>query len=65
MNFELNEEQALLRESALRWVADRTGSALPEAVAARWKEMAGFGWLAMTLPDPFIPAILEAAALRH
>ena len=91
MNFELSEEQALLRESALRWVADRIGSALPEAAAARWKEMAAFGWLAMMLPDaasgaapvcglaeacvltqafgagplpdPFISAILEAAAL--
>ena len=58
MNFQLNEEQTLLRDSVVRWVAERgQGSAgLVEAGAvdtpsARWREMAGFGWLAMTLPE--------------
>ena len=91
MNFELTEEQGLLRESALRWVADRAGNAALEGAADRWQEMARFGWLGMMLPDavsgaasacdlaeacvlaqafgagplpdPFIPAIVEAAAL--
>ena len=94
MNFQISEEQALLRASATRWVTDRAGSQAAEGwvgAGARWSEMAAYGWLAMMLPDaatgeplacglaeacvlteafgagplpdPFIPAILEAAAL--
>ncbi len=42
------EEQRLLGESAQRWVADSRAVA---AGAAHWREMAGFGWLGMTLPE--------------
>ncbi len=62
MNFQLNEEQTLLRDSVVRWVAERgqpaagqaaggDSAVAPGAPSARWREMAGFGWLAMTLPE--------------
>ena len=62
MNFELTEEQALLRESALRWVADRAGKAALEGAADRWQEMARFGWLGMMLPDAASGLVIEGTA---
>ena len=56
MDFQLNEEQTLLRDSVVRWVAERGQAAdagAGDAPSARWREMAGFGWLAMTLPDAY------------
>jgi len=56
MDFQLNEEQTLLRDSVVRWVAERGQAAdagAGDAPSARWREMAGFGWLAMALPDAY------------
>jgi alkylation response protein AidB-like acyl-CoA dehydrogenase len=55
MNLQLTSEQQMLRESAVRWVAERgrpahAGEAQPPA-GERWREMADMGWLAMTLPE--------------
>ncbi|MBL8383208.1 MAG: acyl-CoA dehydrogenase family protein [Burkholderiales bacterium] len=65
MNFQPSEEEALLREAASRWAAER--AAAPGDPASRWSEMAAFGWLGMTLPgaDGEAPALglVEAAAL--
>ncbi len=55
MDLQLTSEQRMLRESAVRWVAERgrpphAGEAgLP--AGARWREMADMGWLAMMLPE--------------
>ena len=55
MNLQLTSEQQMLRESAVRWVAERGRAALHGDDAApkdaRWREMADMGWLAMTLPE--------------
>ena len=46
----------LLRDSAVRWVAAQVATGAQGAPAdgdirrERWAAMAGFGWLAMTLP---------------
>ena len=55
MNLQLTSEQQMLRESAVRWVAERgrpahAGEAPPPA-GERWREMADMGWVAMTLPE--------------
>ncbi|HPU53457.1 MAG TPA: acyl-CoA dehydrogenase family protein, partial [Burkholderiaceae bacterium] len=56
MNLQLNDEQKMLRDSATRWVAAQSAGAshgAPSESGARrerWAAMAGFGWLAMTLP---------------
>jgi alkylation response protein AidB-like acyl-CoA dehydrogenase len=50
MRFQLNEEQTLLRDSVARWVADQTAATATPSIRERWAAMAGFGWLAMTLP---------------
>ena len=48
MNTQATEEQGLLRDSAQRWMADiRTA----RAGVSHWRDMAGFGWLGMTLPE--------------
>lgn len=55
MNLQLTGEQQMLRESAVRWVAERgrpaPGAEAGEPTAARWREMAEMGWLAMTIPE--------------
>jgi alkylation response protein AidB-like acyl-CoA dehydrogenase len=56
MNLQLSDEQKLLRDSAVRWVAAQVAAGAQGAAAGgegrreRWSAMAGFGWLAMTLP---------------
>jgi alkylation response protein AidB-like acyl-CoA dehydrogenase len=50
MPFHLNDEQILLRDSVARWVADQIAAAGAPDARQRWSAMAGFGWLAMTLP---------------
>ncbi|MEI8303865.1 MAG: acyl-CoA dehydrogenase [Burkholderiales bacterium] len=50
MNFQLTDEQTLLRDSANRWVSDQIAAAAGAGWRERWQAMAGFGWLAMTLP---------------
>ncbi len=51
MNLQLDDEQRLLHDSVVRWVAARSASDAGASVSReRWAEMAGFGWLAMTLP---------------
>ncbi|MBP8307975.1 MAG: acyl-CoA dehydrogenase family protein [Burkholderiaceae bacterium] len=56
MNLQLNDEQKLLRDSAVRWVAAQTAAGAqsgPTEISQRrerWSAMAEFGWLAMTLP---------------
>jgi alkylation response protein AidB-like acyl-CoA dehydrogenase len=59
MNFDLTEEQLLLRETLERFGAERYSCAerlqlLAEGVAGnrrRWKSMAELGWLALPLPE--------------
>lgn len=55
MNLQLTSEQQMLRESAVRWVAERGrpahGADAGVPAGARWREMADMGWLAMTLPE--------------
>jgi alkylation response protein AidB-like acyl-CoA dehydrogenase len=55
MNLQLTSEQQMLRESAVRWVAERGrpahGAEAVRPAGARWREMADMGWLAMTLPE--------------
>ena len=51
MNLQLDDEQRLLHDSVVRWVTARSASDAGASVSReRWAEMAGFGWLAMTLP---------------
>ncbi|MFM1991990.1 MAG: hypothetical protein RJA99_4947 [Pseudomonadota bacterium] len=47
MNPERSTEQTLLADAATRWVADADGRD-PDA---RWREIAGFGWLAILVPE--------------
>lgn len=52
MNLQLTLEQQMLRDSAVRWVGERTAAgATVAAPGARWREMAEFGWIAMTIPE--------------
>ncbi|MEN9314046.1 MAG: hypothetical protein RIS35_439, partial [Pseudomonadota bacterium] len=54
MNLQLTSEQQMLRESAVRWVAERGRPAhgvAPAEPASRWREMADMGWLGITLPE--------------
>lgn len=55
MNLQLTSEQQMLRESAVRWVAERGrsghGAEAVRPAGARWREMADMGWLAMSLPE--------------
>ncbi|MFO1197387.1 MAG: acyl-CoA dehydrogenase family protein [Burkholderiaceae bacterium] len=54
MDLRPTTEQQMLRDSASRWVADRVRAQAggePRPVAQTWREMAGFGWLAMTIPE--------------
>ncbi|MBX9606206.1 MAG: acyl-CoA/acyl-ACP dehydrogenase [Gammaproteobacteria bacterium] len=47
-----SEERAALEESVRRWCEDRaTVAAEPRFVAERWREIAGFGWLAAVLEE--------------
>ena len=54
MDLSLSSEQQMLRESAQRWVAERDRAPAPAGTPAfmpDWRQMAEFGWLAMTLPE--------------
>lgn len=54
MNLQLTSEQQMLRESAVRWVAERGRPAhgvAPAEPVSRWREMADMGWLGITLPE--------------
>jgi len=51
MNLQLTLEQQMLRDSAVRWVSERTAAGASGTAATRWREMADLGWLAMTLPE--------------
>ena len=59
MNFELSEEQRMLRESALRYVQnENTLEKRREQIASeagfsslRWQHFAEMGWLGLTLPE--------------
>jgi alkylation response protein AidB-like acyl-CoA dehydrogenase len=48
LNLQITEEQALLRESALRWAREHRQSS-----AKRWQAMGELGWLGMTLPEAY------------
>jgi alkylation response protein AidB-like acyl-CoA dehydrogenase len=48
MSLETSTEQQMLRDSAVRWVA---GDATQRDAAARWQQMADFGWLGITVPE--------------
>lgn len=48
MSSQPSTEQQMLRDSIIRWVDAQARSASP---ADRWRQMADFGWLAMTLPE--------------
>ena len=74
MNLQLNDEQKLLRDSAVRWVAAQVATGAQGAPAGgdirreRWAAMAGFGWLAMTLPpehDGLGQSLSEACVLAE
>ena len=41
-------EWQMLEDSALRWVRDAAGPLSPDE---RWQQMAGFGWLGISLPE--------------
>ncbi|MFN7642132.1 MAG: acyl-CoA dehydrogenase family protein, partial [Burkholderiales bacterium] len=47
MSLERSTEQRLLADAATRWIADAED--LP--ADARWRAIAGFGWLAMLVPE--------------
>jgi alkylation response protein AidB-like acyl-CoA dehydrogenase len=59
MNFELNEEQAMLRDSVRRWMANHYSFAQHQQIARlpqaflhdHWKEMGELGWLGIALPE--------------
>lgn len=52
MNLQLTLEQQMLRDSALRWVGEKTAAGEAAAApGARWREMADLGWLGMTVPE--------------
>jgi alkylation response protein AidB-like acyl-CoA dehydrogenase len=46
LNLQITQEQALLRESALRWAAEHR-----QHSPSRWKSMAELGWLGLTLSE--------------
>ncbi len=48
MSLQNSTEQQMLHDSAARWV---TGDAKQADRAARWRQMADFGWLGITLPE--------------
>ena len=59
MDFNLTEEQAMLREGVSRFVAENYGFEVRRAIAAsdpafsaaQWQSFADLGWLALTLPE--------------
>ena len=59
MDFNLTEEQAMLREGVSRFVAENYGFEVRRAIAAsdpafsaaQWQNFADLGWLALTLPE--------------
>jgi alkylation response protein AidB-like acyl-CoA dehydrogenase len=65
MEFALTQEQSLLRDSARRFLADGSRAAAP---AELWPELAGLGWLALTLPQAhggMAPAPVEVALIAE
>lgn len=48
MSAQTSTEHQMLRDSAARWV---TGEARQADAQQRWRQMAEFGWLGMTLPE--------------
>ncbi len=59
MDFNLTEEQAMLREGVSRFVTENYGFEVRRAIAAsdpafsaaQWQSFADLGWLALTLPE--------------
>lgn len=68
MDLRLNEQQAMLRESARRFLRDeysfeaRRGD-LRKPAPGRWDEIAGLGWPAATLPEEF--GGLDGSIVEH
>lgn len=48
MSLQTSTEQQMLHDSAVRWVA---GEAKQADAPSRWRQMAEFGWLGITLPE--------------
>jgi alkylation response protein AidB-like acyl-CoA dehydrogenase len=61
VNFTFSDEQELLRETARKWLADRSPSSVVRALMeteggfdqAMWRELADLGWLGMAIPENY------------
>ncbi len=61
MDYDLNEEQHILRETARRFLNERCPSDYVRAMSEDlkgcsdgvWQEMADLGWMGLMIPDPY------------